>query len=266
MSDATNSAIAALNAQAPDLGVSAPSQPDNSALTQQAPPPPPPAGTTPSGAPTLGADTSSAPTPQGDGSAQNPVVVPSAPQTGGTQSVWKTLVAGALAGLAGGGSAHSVGAGLAGGVAHVERLQQQKFENQQKLQFASLEAAHNAVQARLQAAQADNLELDVKQKQSDLAANTEAYPRPHGLKPDAVISGSDPGSMHSQGSGTLTTLAQQNGGTIPRVATINDPIGAGQDPTSHSIKVYAPNNPDTVGSGMSRKLIDTYLNITRGYP
>lgn len=133
---------------------------------------------------------------------------------------------------------------------------------------ASLIPSKEAVLARLQAAQADNLELDVKQKQSDLAANTEAYLASHGLKPNAVISGSDPGSMHSQASGTLTTLAQQNGGTVPRVATINDPIGAGQDPTSHSIKVFAPNNPDIVASdsSMPRKLIDTYLNITRGYP
>jgi hypothetical protein len=255
MSD-TNSALAALNAQAPDISASAPSQPDNSALTQQAPPPSP---IDPGQAPDIQSGQPSPVLPT-----QNATPAPPA----GQASVWKDLVRGALQGLAGSAGTHSVGAGLAAGARSELDAQQRDIKQASDLKFQSLQAAHEAVLARLQAAQADNLEQETKEKQSDYAANVDSYLRDHSMKPSVTITGSNPGDMHSQGAGALTTLAQQNGGTIPRTATTNDPIGAGADPNSHTINVYSPTEASvgSGGTGNARKQIDTYLQVTRGYP
>jgi hypothetical protein len=94
-----------------------------------------------------------------------------APLAGGTPSIWKSVVMGALQGLAGSAGATHFGGGVAAGVGGVLKAKQQAVDNanmQQQLQFESVKAADSHVQALKAARAADNEDAEAKQRISDM--------------------------------------------------------------------------------------------------
>jgi hypothetical protein len=171
-----------------------------------------------------------------------PPAAPAPPAPAGTPSVWKNLVMGAIYGLAGSAGAKSFGAGAAGGAEGVIAAKQRDIENQQRaqqLQFESVRAADSHILAQKQAQEADLAIAEHKSRLADNAAQLNAYLEDNGLKPIVTISGNNPNDMHAQAIGGLTTLAAANGGQVPFVATVNDPIGVGADKGNHEIRAYA---------------------------
>lgn len=214
---------------------------DPSVLSGQTPPTFPPAGG-----------------PQGLQPAPAPGSVPVRP------SPWVNVLQGALAGLSGvqkegrGG----FGVGLVQGAQGFIANKQRQFENslqQQQLQFESAKAADEhiaAMDAHNQQQQlSDERKLDIKSK----AAQYQAFLQDNfGIAPDLSFNDS-----HTDSNAMLTTLANQNGGTIPGGAAVLQPAPKGQD---GQIAAYSPSQ-QTFQQNMAgyRKLIDT-ARAVQGQP
>lgn len=190
------------------------------------------------------------------GSPQVPAQAPSLGQntpqpTRPGATLWQSVLQGALAGLAGAQGAKHFGSGLAGGAAGYIQEQQRQTDNaarQQQLQMESTRAADTHILAMKQATAADlsneNTQLalqdhaDKVQEQFEEAGGV-------GIAPALKITGRTSSEMHAQANGALQTLAGPNGGTIPAVATTNNPAGVNDG--THQINVYTvtPNDVQT---------------------
>jgi hypothetical protein len=166
-------------------------------------------------------------------------------------TLWQSVLQGALAGLAGAQGAKHFGSGLAGGAAGYIQEQQRQTDNaarQQQLQMESTRAADSHILAMKSAQSADlaneNTQLalqdhaDKIQEQFEEAGGV-------GIAPALKITGRTSSEMHAQANGALQTLAGPNGGTIPAVATTNNPAGVNDG--THEINVYTvtPNDVQT---------------------
>ncbi len=225
----TNSSSAATALNAPMSNV--PQGPaDNQSVTltpNPSNPVPTPPTITPTGTPSIPASTPAR-------------VVPPAPPAG-VQSVWKSLVQGALYGLAGSAGAKHFGSGLAQGAGAVIQKQQQDVENAQRaatLQMESVKAGDDHVLALHQARAADLANQEAQEALDDHHAAVAAMNAQFGIGPSLQISADNSAHMHSQATGGLTTLASQNGGKVPPIVTTNSPAINGQG--DHTINVYAP--------------------------
>lgn len=231
----------------PDISAQPASQPTG-LTSAPAQPPTPVAPLTPSPAPSADAN----------------AALTGVPLVGGQPSVWKAIVAGALAGLAGSAGAKHFGSGLAGGAAGVIEEKQRESENaqhQQQLQFESAQAADSHIRALYEARAADNANQDHKIAMQDYAANTQAYAKIFGDNPDIKISGNTESETHAQAQGGLTTLANQNGGLIPGVSTVSSP--ATSDKSTHDIAVWAkPTSQDlTSNPNGNLALVNEYRKL-----
>lgn len=237
-------------------------------------------------APTLGSDAqlqapaaaaqASAPqvAPQGDGSAQNPIILP--PKTadnstgimaptnpGGKQSVWMNVVKGALFGMAAGAGTKNMGTGMSAGLAKQQEVQQQEVENLQKakqLQFESVKAADSHIAAmdeHVRSQQLDqNSQLEYKQKSAEYQNFLQEN---FGVEPDLEFN-----DRPSQATAGLSTLSQQNGGTIPPVATVQQPSGKGWG--TGNVAVYSPSTQQMKQNANGyRDLINTQRTV-QGLP
>lgn len=235
--------------------LSQPSQPDAPAeamLPSMAPPDvsPPPPGINPAAPP---------PPPPGAGGGAKP-------------GLWSSILVGALSGLAGvnnvkgrGGFGSGAGAGAENELrqqqVQVENKQQQQQINQrqQQLQFESVRAADSHIAALDQHKNSQqlsqNLQLDYNMKSAQYAAflmNEFAIP------PD--VKGND---SHNEATAGLTTLANNNGGSIPPVSVVNQPAPDGEHGT---LNVYSPSQQKFL-QNMSgyRNLINT-ARAVQGMP
>jgi hypothetical protein len=227
---------------APDVASSP--APDLSSITGPAPQPPPPN-------PLMGSPlpNASAPAPQDQSPAQSPSAAStlSAPMAG-TPSVWKQVVQGALLGLSGGGP--NFASGVASGAKVESAAIQQQADNQQRAQFESMQAAHQAALAFQQSRAADDTHQEAQlrlQKQADELLEIAGE---HGIVPKVSISGTTPNDINSQAAGALQTLADGNGGKVGRVVAVNSPDGKNAD-QSHDIHVFSttPSDVDTNSTG-----------------
>jgi hypothetical protein len=189
------------------------------------------------------------------------------PATAGTPSVWKNIVAGALAGLAGSAGATHFGGGAAMGAASELAARQQRTENANKqkgLQFEELRAADAHIAALHAARAADEASEDHKIKIKMDYLNYSQTMKAFGFEPDIVVSGEQSDDMHAQAAGGLQTLAVQNGGKIPNIATVNSPASQG-DP-KHIISVFSPSPKDIQQNpNGSRKIVDQVREV-QGLP
>jgi len=233
----------------PVSGPSAPAQPSTPDYTQ-------PVSTGP-----LSTPQPSAPPDYTQQSVQS-LPTPTAPQAAGQPSVWKNLVMGAIAGLAGSAGAKHFGAGAAGGAAgYLEQKQQQTVnaQNKQQLQFESVQAADQHIKALNEARRADQLDeddkLDYKQKSADYQAFLQDN---FGIEPNLSFNDS-----HTEAIAALTTGANANGGKIPPVATVQQPSPDGGHGT---IAAYSPtqNQMQTNANGF-RSLINQQRRV-QGLP
>jgi hypothetical protein len=175
-------------------------------------------------------------TPIGNGQAAGPIAPPAPSAPGQKPSLWKTVLQGALWGLANSGGATHFGSGLGAGAAGVFKGQQQEVENQQRqqmLQFESLRAADSHIAAldthRAMNQQSAEWKVQYAQKQAEYQAFLQNN---FGIEPN--LSFNDSATEANAG---LQTLANQNGGTIPPVVTSQQPADHG---TPGSIAVYSP--------------------------
>lgn len=167
--------------------------------------------------------------------------VPGPPTPAGQPSVWKSLVMGALSGLAGSAGSTHFGGGLARGAGGYLQEKQQEAENAQKqqlLQMESLKASDSHAMA-LQAARRADLEDELTRiKIGEAHDAAQEFAEEHGQPPKLVISADNEAGMHAQAVGGLATLAAQNpDGKVPEVVTTNSPFTA-KDP-NHEINAYS---------------------------
>jgi hypothetical protein len=264
---------------APDIGSGAPTPvTDPGALAgivaQPAPPAPDPTiGPAPawSGAPSgppvgLSPDGGTYTTPGSSAAGSGPTGMPPVPVKG----LAATLIAGALAGLAGSKGATTFGGGLAGGAAGYAEAKQRELvnsQNQQQLQFESVRAGDSHVLAFHQAQEADAATELHKANLDVLKMNVAAFNKAMGVPgPALTIEADNPTDMHAQATGGLQTLAAKNGGKIPGVVTVNS-AASGSDP-KHQIDVYSKPTPQQVTKNEPayRKLVDTASIISTGSP
>lgn len=245
--------------------------PDSSAFSlNSAQPAPPQAGMNPDGSPTMGSDAAyqSAPQQQGDGSAGNPIIVanPDAATNANTNTnapiSWRDVLRGALIGMSGaaqqrgrGSFAGGVGMGAGAAIANQQQQAQQAIDNanrQQQLQFQSVQAADSHITALNQNRRAGLLDKDAQLEYNLKSAQYQSFLADHpelGIKPDVTL---DQDTTQQANAG-LQTLAAQNGGTIPAVATINTAAPDGQH---GSVAVMSPSQNAMQSSQGYRNLID----------
>jgi hypothetical protein len=197
----------------------------------------------------------------------NPANAPPAPAS--NPKPWAAILEGALTGLAGVGNVRGrggFGAGAAAGAENELKQQQIQVENkqrQQQIQFESAQAAAETADALTRAKQEDRASKLTQAQIDQLNANTQAYLSDHNIWPNITVQGSTPNEIHTAASGALSTVAQQNSGTVPRLATFGSPAGVGANPDTHSIVGYHANQqPDADKRGV----VDDYLRATRGLP
>ena len=119
---------------------------------------------------------------------------------------------------------------------------EQGFAQQKGLQFASVKAADDHIRALKDAQLADQqietgaLNLQLQKQLIDTINGT------YGIKPTGTISGSTPDEMSAQANGAHQAMAaaSPDGKTLPRIQTVNSPIGGGDDPKNHVIDYYTP--------------------------
>jgi hypothetical protein len=172
---------------------------------------------------------------------------PAVPTMGGQPSPWKQLVMGALIGASQGAGGKGFGQGMARGGEAVTQANQQRIENAQnaqKLQFESVQAANDMIRARNEARAADDAHEEHAQTLQTQQMASQERLEEMGITPKLTISGSSPAETHAQAAGGLQTLANQNGGTIPRVATTNAPDSTSDDGKTHTIHVYSVSPQD----------------------
>lgn len=169
--------------------------------------------------------------------AQAPAQAPATPVAAGQPSVWKNLVLGAIAGLAGSAGSTHFGGGLAQGAAGAINEQQRQIQNkntQQQLNFESVKAADDHIRALNEARQADQLnaneKIDYKQKSADYQNFLQDN---FGIEPDLSFNDS-----HTDAIAALNTASARNpSGQIPPVVTVHQPEADG---THGSIAAYSP--------------------------
>ncbi|HTB91337.1 MAG TPA: hypothetical protein VK728_00815 [Candidatus Sulfotelmatobacter sp.] len=231
---------------------------------------------TPPAAPTLGPDTPYTPPPQGAGTAQGPIVVPTGsdtvapPQPAGQTSVWKNVVMGALAGMAAGSGARGRNAGaaaLGAGVGGAIQQQERTAANQAAVQFQSAQAAHMMVENSVRLHEDERASQEFQEKEAARQQNIADFLEANGIRPGTQFSASNPQDFHTQATGALPIVAAQNGGKIPPVAVISQPIGTGKNPDTHDISAY-PITAQSIQTNPNgaRKVVDAYLTASRGYP
>lgn len=206
-------------------------------------------GADPSGAPDISTLTGTTPQPSAPPipqqapaapaapSAQAPAPAPATPVAAGQPSVWKNLVLGAIAGLAGSSGSTHFGGGLAQGAAGAINEQQRQIQNkntQQQLNFESVKAADDHIRALNEARQADQLnaneKIDYKQKSADYQNFLQDN---FGIEPDLSFNDS-----HTDAIAALNTASARNpSGQIPPVVTVHQPEADG---THGSIAAYSP--------------------------
>lgn len=161
----------------------------------------------------------------GDNNTVNPVATatPAPPPPG---SLWKSVVAGALAGLAHSAGQKHFGGGLGAGAEGSAELNQQKVENKQHqaqtqstIQFQSAQAANLASEAMLRQRQADNADAETRNKLDESnRQNSQLLINSYG-NPSMVVP-YDPSDHEDKAAhAAMSSLAQQNGGTVPPVVT-----------------------------------------------
>lgn len=207
---------------------------DPGAATMQQAPPTPTAVAAP--------NQPAAPTAQQIASAA-PALDPAAPS--GVKGIAKLLIQGAIYGLANSGGATHFGSGLGRGAEGYVQHEQQDIENAntaKQLNFASLKAADSHIEALNSARAADDAHEEHKLVLTQQQQAIQEVAEEHGMKPKLTIESDNNNDMHSQATGALTTLAQQNGGTIPQVATTNGP--SMKDDPDHTVHVYSVSQND----------------------
>lgn len=180
-------------------------------------------------------------------------------------SPWGAILEGALTGLAGAGNVRGrggFGAGMAAGSENVLRQRQIEVENQQRqqqLNFESVRAADSHIAALDQHRQAnqlnENLKLDYNMKSAQYAGYLmETF----GIPPDLKANDS-----HNEATAGLTTIANNNGGSIPPVSVVHEPSPDGKHGT---LNVYSPSQ-QKFNQNMSgyRNLINTVRSV-QGMP
>ena len=168
--------------------------------------------------------------------------------------LWAAVLQGALTGLAGSAGQKHFGGGLGAGAENVERQEQLQKENaiqQQQMQFESVKAADAHIAALNEHRRADQLDQEGKLDYAAKSADYQAFLQDHfGIAPNLSFNDS-----HADATAGLTTLANQNGGKIPPVATIQQPAPDGEH---GKVAAYSPSQQQ-FQSNMSgyRNLIDT---------
>lgn len=163
------------------------------------------------------------------------------PQAAGTPSPWKQLVLGALIGMTAGG--RNFAQGEENGGAKVQAMQDQQAQaaqDQQKLAFASVQAAHQMIQNRHEAIETDQAEENLKEQQENHAAQTAAYMTFFGVGPSVQFNSTGRQDGSTKATAGLGTISQQSDdGKIPRVAMTVNPNG---ENGSHDYTAYAAPN------------------------
>jgi hypothetical protein len=183
--------------------------------------------------------------------------------------LWASVLQGALYGLAGGSQVRGRGGFVSGAAAGAEsylknsQIQVENQQRQQQIQFESARASAEMIDAATRAKQEDRASRLTQAQIDQLNANTQAYLADHNMAPNLTVSGSTHGEISTSASGGLSTLAQQNGGTVPRVATFGSPAGVGENPDTHSVVTYHANQQPGADK---RGVVDDYLMATRGLP
>lgn len=226
------------NPDAPDLGAPALPALDASGLggPQSGPTPP----TAPAAAP-MGSQVNPAPTPQ------QPV------------PVWRRMLAGALYGLGNSGGATNFGEGLGRGAEGVLKQKQQEVENQQRaqqLQMESVRAADSHIAALDEHTRINQLTANGKLEYKQHQAEYQEFLQDHfGIEPNLSFNDSS-----TEATAGLQTLANQNGGTIPPVATSQQPEDHG---THGTISAYSPSQQQMRQNVAGfRNLINTQRAVT----
>ena len=188
----------------------------------------------------------------------DPSVPPPPPDAGPApkQGLWHSILRGALEGMTGTeGQDRGLIGGVISGASGQEPVQRARYE--QALQFESVKAADNHTLALKSAQLADLQIAEAKQSLAMNAAKYNGLMSALGFQPAATVSGETPSEIHNAAVGTLPTLAAQNGGKLPGVAAVNDPAGAGNDPSTHLVHVYSPSSLDVSRNpNGTRELID----------
>jgi len=196
----------------------------------------------------------------------NPSAAPPPPSGAAPRpGVWKSILQGALAGLANSGGSDHFGSGLVRGAAAAaigQKMSVEQDQRQQQLRFESARASAELIDASTRAHQEDVASRLTQAKIDELNANTHAYLSDHNVTSNATISGSTPNEISTSASGGLSTISQQTSDqTIPRLATFGSAVGVGQNPDTHSVVAYhAVQQP----GADKRGVIDDYLLATRG--
>lgn len=134
----------------------------------------------------------------------------------------------------------------------------------QNVQFESVRAADSHIQASKQAERIDQLNEESRATVRQMADQHEKFLMDEfGIMPDLSIEGNGQ-EVHDQATGGLSTLAKENGGTIPPVFANVQPHTASQ--TKFKIGVYAPSLQDLQKhSAGYRELYDTW-RMVQGLP
>lgn len=210
---------------------------------------------------TIGNPSNYPPSPDQPG-AQNPTAGDSAGQ--GTPAAplqgFGGRMKGVLLGLALGGIPGAVGGGISPNTAQtawnrrqamanarVQQAEAQAQSAQQNLKFQSVQSADSHILALAQAREADTATQEHQLQLQDHALNVAAFNKVLGITPQVHISGENPNDTHAQANGSLQTLADHNGGTIPPVTAVISPDDHGDSPsnqTTFDIDVHAPSASD----------------------
>jgi hypothetical protein len=184
------------------------------------------------------------------------------PPAAGQPSVWKNIVMGAIYGLAGSAGQTHFGGGLAAGAGGVIQAKQRDLENKQRgqqLQMESVRAADTHIAALDEHNRAQRLDSDAKLDYAQKSANYQAFLQDNfGIEPNLSFN-----DAAEEASAAHNTLAGQNGGTIPPVATVQQPA---PDGTHGKVAVYSPSQQQMQQNANGfRELINTQRAV-QGQP
>lgn len=201
------------------------------------------------------------PAPPDPVSVQGPPTVAS-----GQSSVWKNIAMGALGGaiygLAGSAGQTHFGGGAGAGAGAVLQHKQQEIENTQRsqqLQMESVRAADTHIAALDEHNRANQLSEEHKLDYAKKSADYQAFLQDNfGIEPNLSFN-----DQASEATGAHSTLAGQNGGTIPPVSTVQQPS---PDGTHGKVAVYSPSQQQMQQNANGfRELINTQRAV-QGQP
>ncbi len=140
-----------------------------------------------------------------------------------------------------------------------EQLQKENAVQQQMLKFESVKAADSHIAALNEHRRADQLDAEGKLDYAAKSADYQAFLQDHfGIAPNLSFNDS-----HNDATAALTTVANQNGGTVPPVATIHQPAPDGEH---GQIAAYSPSQQQfQQNMGGYRNLINT-ARAVQGLP